>query len=392
MPSIHEHQAKDYFKQYGIPILYGQVVYNESQIDMAIDDVMSRSESDVVVVKAQIHAGGRGLGGGVKVCKSIEDAQQRAREILGMNLVTKQTGPEGKIVRRVYIESGCDIQDEYYLSLVVDRANECLSFVVSTEGGMNIEDVAHDSPEKILNEKIDPINELNDQNISNIISALNVHDSLQIEELSQIVKSLYKFAQEKDVNQIEINPLVRTKRGNFIALDAKVEFDDNATYKHPDVLELHDPNEVNSVEFEASSVGLNYIQVDGNIGCMVNGAGLAMATMDTVKHCGGNPANFLDVGGGANQEMVEKALKMITSDDSVNSIFVNIFGGIVKCDMIATAIVEGVKSSGISLPMIVRLQGTNSEEGRRIVMESGLGMIYVDDFLEAAKKAVKLAS
>ena len=337
------------------------------------------------MVKAQIHAGGRGKGGGVKIAKSIEEVENYVDQIMGMQLVTHQTGPEGKKVRRVYIEEGSNIVDEIYLSLLVDRQSSQVSFIVSTEGGVNIEEVAEETPEKITTVSIDPLDGVTSQDIDTLSLALNLDGDLK-SQASSLFKNLYSAFVETDMSLLEINPLVITKENNIICLDAKVNFDSNALFRHPEYQDLLDPSEEDAAELKASEFGLSYIKLDGNIGCLVNGAGLAMATMDIIKLYGAEPANFLDVGGAATKDLVTEAFKIILSDDSVEGILVNIFGGIMRCDVVAEGIISAANEVNISVPLVVRLEGTNVELGKKIIQESDLSIISASDLDDAAKK------
>jgi succinyl-CoA synthetase beta subunit len=385
--NIHEYQAKEIFREYGVPVPRGQVAFT---VDEAVEAAKNLG-GNLWVVKAQIHAGGRGLGGGVKLAKSIDEVRHWADEILGMTLVTHQTGPEGKLVQKVYIEEGADIQKEYYLGMLLDRALEMPVMMASTEGGMEIEKVAEESPEKIVKVHIDPA--IGFQGFHGRQLAFGL--GLKKEEIGPFIKfaqALYKVYMDKDAEMIEINPLIKTGDGKFLALDAKMGFDDNALGRHPDILEMRDLSEEEPTEVEAKQHGLSYIKLDGNVGCMVNGAGLAMATMDIIKHEGGEPANFLDVGGGANPETVAKGFEIILKDPNVKAIFVNIFGGIVRCDRVANGILEATKLTDVNVPVIVRLDGTNAEEAAEILKNAGIkNIISATDLADGAKKAVEAA-
>jgi len=383
--NIHEHQAKELLVKYGVKILDGFVAFSPEQ---AIE-VAKKIKTPVKVIKAQIHAGGRGKAGGVKIAKNDEDVKKYANEIFGKTLVTHQTGPEGRVVKRLYVESGCNIKKEYYLSAVVDRATSSVVFVASSEGGMDIEEVAEKHPEKIIKVSINPASGYFSSYARTLGFAIGL-DFNQVKEFSKIVEGVYKFCLDKDAGQVEINPLVETVEGEFIALDAKVNFDSNALFRHKDIVELRDFSEEEPLEIEASKYDLSYVKMDGNIGCMVNGAGLAMATMDIIKLYGKEPANFLDVGGGANQEKVTAAFKIILSDPSVKGILVNIFGGIMRCDIIANGIIAAAKEIGIKVPLVVRLEGTNVELGKKIINESGLKITAASDLEDAAKKITSL--
>ena len=385
--NIHEYQAKEIFRAYGVPVPRGQVAFT---VDEAVEAAKTLG-GKIWVVKAQIHAGGRGLGGGVKLAKSIDEVRHWADEILGMTLVTHQTGPEGKLVQKVYIEEGADIAKEYYLGMLLDRAAEMPVMMASTEGGMEIEKVAEETPEKIVKVNIDPA--IGFQGFHGRKLAFGL--GLAKEEIGPFIKfaqALYNVYMDKDAEMIEINPLIKTGDGKFLALDAKMGFDDNALGRHPDILEMRDLSEEEPTEVEAKQHGLSYIKLDGNVGCMVNGAGLAMATMDIIKHEGGEPANFLDVGGGANPETVAKGFEIILKDPNVKAIFVNIFGGIVRCDRVANGILEATKITDVNVPVVVRLDGTNAEEAAEILKNAGIkNIISATDLADGAKKAVEAA-
>jgi succinyl-CoA synthetase beta subunit len=383
--NIHEYQAKELFKSYDIPVSTGSVAYTVDEIESAANSV----SGPTWVVKAQIHAGGRGKGGGVKVVGSAEDAIVEAKKMFGMNLITPQTGPEGKLVQRLYIENGSDIKKELYLSCLVDRATSKVAFIVSKMGGMDIEKVAEETPDEITTVFIEPSTGITDIDIKKIASSLELSGSL-VDQLDGLVKNLYKFFTEKDASLLEINPLIITDNDKLICLDAKVNFDDNALYRHPEIEELRDPNEEDKYELEAAKYDLAYIKLDGSIGCMVNGAGLAMASLDIIKLYGGEPANFLDVGGGASKEKVTSAFKIILSDPGVKGILVNIFGGIMRCDIIADGIVAAAKELQINVPLVVRLEGTNVDEGKNILNNSGIDIVSAIDLDDAAKKIVEL--
>jgi len=383
--NIHEHQAKDIFREYNIPVSSGEVAYQKNEIE----NVVNKVDGPIWVVKAQIHAGGRGKGGGVKVVDSPEKAIEEANKMYEMNLITPQTGPSGRIVKRIYIEHGSDIEKELYLSCLVDRATSKVAFIVSKMGGMDIEAVAEDTPENITTVIIEPSIGVSEKNINEMFKALEISEA-QIEQFSQLVKNLYQFFIEKDASLVEINPLIVTTEKKLLCLDAKVNFDENALFKHPEIENLRDPNEEDIHEQEASKHDLAYIKLDGNIGCMVNGAGLAMASLDIIKLYGGEPANFLDVGGGASKEKVTNAFKIILSDKGVKGILVNIFGGIMRCNIIAEGIIAAAKELEISVPLVVRLEGTNVEEGKAILEKSDVDVIAANDLDDAAKKIVKL--
>ncbi len=383
--NIHEHQAKELFDGYDIPVSKGSVAYEKSQINEAVGKV----KGPIWVVKAQIHAGGRGKGGGVKVVSSKEEAVNEAEKMFGMNLITPQTGPAGKEVKRIYIENGSDIKKELYLSCLLDRATSKVAFIVSKMGGMDIEAVAKDIPENITTVQIEPSIGVTENDINTISKAFELKKDLE-GQLSDLIKNMYKFFLEKDASLVEVNPLIITETDKLLCLDAKVNFDDNALYRHPEIEELRDENEEDEYEREASKYDLAYIKLDGNIGCMVNGAGLAMASLDIIKMYGGEPANFLDVGGGASKEKVSSAFKIILSDKGVKGILVNIFGGIMRCDIIAEGIVAAAKELEISVPLVVRLEGTNVDEGKKILDNSSIEIISANDLDDAAKKIVKL--
>jgi len=381
--NIHEHQAKAVLREFGAPLVEGYPAFT-------IEEAMAAAKKlpgPIRVVKAQIHAGGRGKGGGVKIAKSLEEVETYANEILGMQLITPQTDAAGKKVSRIFIEAGADIADEFYLSMLVDRASSRVAFVVSTEGGMDIEAVAEETPEKIITIQIDPVTGCMPHHARRIAQALGLKGAVA-KQCGKLIPTLYKAFTEKDMSMLEINPLIVTKGGDLLVLDAKVGFDPNALFRHPDIMEMRDPSEEDPMELKASEFDLSYVKLDGNIGCMVNGAGLAMATMDIIKHYGSEPANFLDVGGGATKEKVTEAFKIITSDPNVNGILVNIFGGIMKCDIIAEGIVAAVKEVGLEAPLVVRLEGTNVEKGKEILANSGLKITPANDLEDAAQKIV----
>lgn len=382
--NIHEYQAKQIFKSYGIPVLEGALVTSPDQVEGAL----KKLDTSLWVVKAQIHAGGRGKAGGVKLAKSASGVRPLVEEMLGKVLVTHQTGPEGKEVQRVYIETGCDIEKEYYVACLVDRATSKVSFIGSSEGGMDIEEVAEKTPEKIQSIIVDPAVGLTAFQARELAFSMGFEGRAAI-KASGVFQKLYRVFEDKDASMVEINPLVETQDGNVLALDAKVNFDSNALYRHADVLELRDLSEEDPAEIEAQKYDLSFIKLDGNIGCLVNGAGLAMSTMDIIKLHGGNPANFLDVGGGANKEKVTEAFKIILEDKGVKAILVNIFGGIMKCDIIAEGVVAASKELGLSVPLVVRLAGTNVEKGKEILETSGLNIIPANTLGEAAQKVVE---
>ena len=383
--NIHEYQSKDLLREYGVNVPRGYVAYS---VEEAVENA-KKLDSEVTVVKAQIHAGGRGKAGGVKIAKNLEEVEKYADEILGKVLVTHQTGPEGKEVKRLLIEEGSNIDKEYYIGLVLDRKTSRVVLMGSEEGGMEIEEVAKETPEKIFYEVIDPLVGLTGFQARRMAFNLNFPNEM-INKVANLLVNLYKAFVDKDCMIAEINPLVTTKEGEVVALDAKINFDENALYRHPEILELRDLDEEDPNEIEASKHDLSYIQLDGNIGCMVNGAGLAMATMDIIKHHGGNPANFLDVGGDATADKVAEAFKIILSDDEVKGIFVNVFGGIMKCDNIAAGIIQATKQLGLDIPLVVRLEGTNVELGKKMLEESGLNIVAADSMADGAEKIVNL--
>ena len=381
--NIHEYQAKSLLAKFGVAVPKGGVAYTPKEAERIAKDLGGA----VWVVKAQIHAGGRGKGGGVKVVKSLKDVRDSAKKMLGMNLVTHQTGPEGKEVKRVYIEEGCDIARELYLGILVDRAAGRVTMMASTEGGVEIETVAAKTPEKILKVAIDPATGMQPFHARRLAFGLGLSGD-QVKNAVRFMLSLYNAFMSLDASLAEINPLVITKRGDVLALDAKMNFDDNSLFRHKDIQELRDEDEEDPAELEASKHDLNYIKLDGNIGCMVNGAGLAMATMDIIKLYGGSPANFLDVGGGATRERVTTAFKLILSDPNVEGILVNIFGGIMRCDVIAEGVVAAAREVSLHVPLVVRLEGTNVELGKKILNESGLAIVLADNLADAAEKIV----
>ncbi|HMF56212.1 MAG TPA: ADP-forming succinate--CoA ligase subunit beta [Pyrinomonadaceae bacterium] len=383
---IHEYQGKELLKKYGVAVPRGIVARSPEEAYHAAKEL----GTDIVVVKAQIHAGGRGLGGGVKLAKSADEAQEIARKMLGMKLVTHQTGPEGREVRVLLIEEGLPIDKEFYLGIVLDRASGRPVFMASSEGGMDIEKVAEHSPEKILRETVDPAVGFRSFQARKLAFGLGLPSDL-INQAAKFMQALYKAYEEMDASLVEINPFLLTKDKRLIALDAKVTFDDNAMYRHPDFAALRDLNEEEPLEIEASKFDLNYIKLDGNIACMVNGAGLAMATMDIIKIAGGEPANFLDVGGGASQERVEAAFKILLADENVRAVLINIFGGIVRCDMVARGVVGAAQNLGVNVPVVVRLEGTNVEEGQRVIRDSGMNFTVAKGMKDAAEKVVALA-
>ncbi len=386
--NIHEYQAKQIFAKYGVPTPRGIIANTPAQAVANAQELGGK----IWVVKAQIHAGGRGLGGGVKLARSAEEVETLAKEILGMTLVTHQTGPEGKLVQKVYIEEGADIQDELYLGVVLDRAKEMPIIMASTEGGMEIENVAHNTPEKIIKVAVDPAIGFQGFHGRELVFGLGITDPTEQKNLISFASKLYKLYIENDAEMIEINPLIKTGKGEFLALDGKMGFDDSALGRHPDIEDMRDISEEDADEREASQYGLSYISLDGEIGCMVNGAGLAMGTMDTINYMGGTPANFLDVGGKANAETVAKGFEIILKNPKVKAIFVNIFGGIVRCDRIANGILEATKMVDVRVPVIVRLDGTNAPEAAEILKNANIAnVIAATDLADGAAKAVKAA-
>jgi len=383
--NIHEYQGKEILRKYGVTVPNGKVAFSPEEAVKVAKEL----GSNVIVVKAQIHAGGRGKAGGVKIAKNLEEVRTYAKELLGKVLVTHQTGPEGKEVKRLYIEEGSDIKKEYYLSFVLDRATSRVTLMGSEEGGMDIEEVAEHSPEKIFKEVIDPVTGLLAFQARRMAFNMNIPAKL-VNKAVKLMLGLYEAFVEKDTSILEINPLVVTGNDEVVALDAKFNFDGNGLYRHKDIVELRDFDEEDPKEIEASKYDLSYISLDGNIGCMVNGAGLAMATMDTISYYGGSPANFLDVGGGATAEKVTEAFKIILSDPNVKGIFVNIFGGIMKCDVIANGVITAAKEVGLSVPLVVRLEGTNVELGKELLNASGLNIVAADSMADGAEKIVEL--
>ncbi len=382
--NIHEHQAKKILKEYGAPVSNGVVILKISEIREKILKLKSKQ----FVLKAQIHAGGRGKAGGVKLIKNLADLEKEAAKMMGKTLITHQTGPEGKQVRRLYIEEASDISREFYLSCLVDRESSKIAFISSTEGGMDIEKVASESPDKIITTKIELKDQLEADEIEKIIDPFKFNED-QKKEALKLVQALYKILIQQDANLIEINPLIITKKGKIICLDAKMNFDDNAMFRRPDILKLRDFNEEDPIETEASKFDLAYIKLNGSIGCMVNGAGLAMATMDIIKLYGKEPANFLDVGGGASKEKVAAAFKLILSDKNVKGILINIFGGIMRCDVLAQGVLDAAKEINLSVPLVVRLAGTNFKQGKEILDKSNLKILSASDLNDAAQKIVE---
>ena len=382
--NIHEHQAKEILKKYGAIVPAG--VFSTS-----VDDLIEKAKNlktEKYVLKAQIHAGGRGKAGGVKILNTLEELKNSANELLGKTLVTHQTGPEGREVKRLYVEESSNIEKEFYLSCLVDRASSKIAFISSDQGGMDIEEVASSNPEKIITTKVDIAEEISDADCESVIKIFDLKSDSKDQVIS-LIKSIYKMFISTDANMVEVNPLILTKEGKIVCLDAKVNFDSNALFRHPEILELRDLNEEDPTEIEASKHDLAYIKLDGSIGCMVNGAGLAMATMDIIKLYGKEPANFLDVGGGASKEKVSAAFKIILSDKNVKGILINIFGGIMRCDVLAQGVVDAAKEINISVPLVVRLAGTNFKEGKEILDNSGLKLISAENLDDAAKKIVE---
>ncbi|WP_075506080.1 ADP-forming succinate--CoA ligase subunit beta [Candidatus Pelagibacter communis] len=382
--NIHEHQAKEILKKYGAIVPAGF-------FSTSVDDLIEKAKNlktEKYVLKAQIHAGGRGKAGGVKILNTLEELKNSANELLGKTLVTHQTGPEGREVKRLYVEESSNIEKEFYLSCLVDRASSKIAFISSDQGGMDIEEVASSNPEKIITTKVDIAEEISDADCESVIKIFDLKSDAKDQAIS-LIKSIYKMFISTDANMVEVNPLILTKEGKIVCLDAKVNFDSNALFRHPEILELRDLNEEDPTEIEASKHDLAYIKLDGSIGCMVNGAGLAMATMDIIKLYGKEPANFLDVGGGASKEKVSAAFKIILSDKNVKGILINIFGGIMRCDVLAQGVVDAAKEINISVPLVVRLAGTNFKEGKEILDNSGLKLISAENLDDAAKKIVE---
>jgi succinyl-CoA synthetase beta subunit len=387
---IHEYQGKQILARYGVPVPKGEPAFRVEEVGPIAERLIAETGSPIVVVKAQIHAGGRGKGGGVKVAKGgPTDAQAIAEKILGMQLITKQTGPEGTKVRRLYIEQGLDIDREIYLAMLTDRDTRRIAVIASAEGGMDIEEVAAHTPEKILTLHIDPVLGLAGYQARSIAFFLGIREKGTQRQFLKLLDNLYRCYLAEDCSMLEINPLIITKKGDVLALDAKVNFDDNADFRHPEWDELRDTDEEDPVELEAKRAGFSYVSLDGDIGCLVNGAGLAMATMDIILHCGGQPANFLDVGGGASKERVTAAFRTILKSPHVRGIFVNIFGGIMRCDVVAAGVVEATKELGLKVPLVVRLEGTNVEQGKRILNESGLAIQAASSMGEGARMIVE---
>ena len=383
--NIHEYQAKELLKKFGAPVPNG--VHGETSKDLLNKSKLLNTEK--YVLKAQIHSGGRGKAGGIKITNSLEELKQAADQMLGKTLITNQSGPKGKKVKKLYVEESSRIDKEFYLSCLVDRAKSKIAFISCLEGGMDIEEIANKNPEKIITTRIDVEKEISDLDCEKVIDVFKLEYDVK-DQAIELIKSMYRLFIEKDASLIEINPLVLTKENNILCLDAKINFDDNGIFRHPDIYELRDLNEEDPTEIEANKKELSYIKLDGNIGCMVNGAGLAMATMDIIKLFGGSPANFLDVGGGASKDKVAAAFKMILSDKNVKGILINIFGGIMRCDVLALGVVEAAKEMKIDIPLVVRLAGTNYEKGKKILDDSKLKIISALDLSEAAKKVVEI--
>ena len=383
--NIHEYQAKEILKKYGVPIPNGVAVLDIKQLKNKIKNLNSTN----LILKAQIHAGGRGKAGGIKLVKSFEEAIKESEKMFGKILVTKQTGSMGKKVQRLYFEEICEIKKEFYLSCLVDRSSAKIAFISCAEGGVDIEEIAKNNPKKIITIKLNFSKSVAEKDINKIIQPFNLSEKLK-KQAQNLIRSIYKVLIEKDASLIEINPLIITEKNHLLCLDAKINFDDNALYRHPEILSLKDPNEEDPIETKASNHNLAYIKLDGKIGCMVNGAGLAMATMDIIKLYGGEPANFLDVGGGASKEKVSEAFKIILSDKNVKGILINIFGGIMRCDVLAQGVVEAAKETNLTLPLVVRLAGTNVELGKKILEKSKLKIISAKNLSEAAKKIVEV--
>jgi len=382
--NIHEHQAKEILRKFGAPVPNGVPVFNLNELNDAVKKIKTRK----IVLKAQIHAGGRGKAGGVKVVNNFDELKKEADELFGKVLITHQTGPQGREVKRLYLEDASEIDQEFYLSCLVDRASSKIAFISSAEGGMDIEEVASKTPEKIITTRLNIDEKVKDNDVLNILKPYNLKDSA-LDDGKKIIQALYQALIKTDANLIEVNPLILTKDNKVICLDAKINFDDNALFRHPEILEYRDFNEEEPMEIEASKHDLAYIKLDGQIGCMVNGAGLAMATMDIINLYGSEPANFLDVGGGASKEKVSAAFKIILSDKNVKGILINIFGGIMKCDVIAEGVIAAAKETKLNIPLVVRLAGTNFEKGKEILNNSGLTIIPADNLNDAAKKIVK---
>ena len=383
--NIHEHQAKDLLRTFGAPIPKGVVIYNISELSEKVKTLNTNN----LVIKAQIHAGGRGKAGGIKIVHNIDELKIQAKNLFGTKLITHQTGLQGKEVKRLYLEETCDIAKEFYLSCLVDRSSSKIAFISSAEGGVNIEDVAKNNPKKVITTKINLSKTVNETDIKKIIRPFSLSGKSK-KQAFNLIQSIYRILIDKDASLIEVNPLVLTKGDDLLCLDAKINFDDNALYRHPDIISLKDPNEEDPIETEARKYDLAYIKLDGKIGCMVNGAGLAMATMDIIKLYGSKPANFLDVGGGASKEKVSAAFKIILSDKNVDGVLINIFGGIMRCDVLAQGVIEAAKETNLSVPLVVRLAGTNVELGKQILKKSNLKIISANNLADAAKKIIEV--
>jgi len=382
--NIHEHQAKEIFRKFNIKVPNGVVIYSEEEIDTKFKIL----KTNKIALKAQIHAGGRGKAGGIKIVNGIDELKKEVQNLFGKKLITHQTGPDGREIKRLYLEETCNIEKEFYLSCIVDRSSSNIAFISSVQGGINIEEVAKSNPEKIVTVKIKLSKSVDESDVNKILETFSLSEKSK-RQGNQLIQSIYKILIEKDANLIEINPLVLTNDDDLLCLDAKINFDDNALYRHPDIIKLKDLNEEDPTETEASKHQLSYIKLDGKIGCMVNGAGLAMATMDIIKLYGSEPANFLDVGGGASKEKVSAAFKIILSDKNVKGILINIFGGIMRCDVLARGVIEAVKETDLSVPLVVRLEGTNVELGKEILKKSKLKIISANNLADAAKKIVE---
>ncbi len=383
--NIHEHQAKEILKKFGVKVPNGIVIFSLDEIENKFKSL----NTEKIALKAQIHAGGRGKAGGIKITNNLNELKKNAKDLFGKKLVTHQTGPQGRIIKRLYLEETCNIEKEFYLSCLVDRSSAKIAFISCADGGMDIEEVAKKNPEKIITTRINICNKVSNEDLAKIIQPYNLSKNLENQAFDTI-QSIYKVLIEKDANLIEINPLILTKDQKLLCLDAKINFDDNALYRHPEISSLKDLNEENPIETEASKHNLAYIKLDGSIGCMVNGAGLAMATMDIIKLYGSEPANFLDVGGGASKEKVSAAFKIILSDKNVKGILINIFGGIMRCDVLAEGVVEAAKETDLKIPLVVRLAGTNVELGKEILKKSGLKIISASNLADAAKKIIEI--
>ena len=383
--NIHEHQAKEIFRKFNIKVPNGVVIYSEEEIDKKFKIL----KTNKIALKAQIHAGGRGKAGGIKIVNGIDELKKEVQNLFGKKLITHQTGPDGREIKRLYLEETCNIEKEFYLSCIVDRSSSNIAFISSVQGGINIEEVAKSNPEKIVTVKIKLSKSVDESDVNKILETFSLSEKSK-RQGNQLIQSIYKILIEKDANLIEINPLVLTNDDDLLCLDAKINFDDNALYRHPDIIKLKDLNEEDPTETEASKHQLSYIKLDGKIGCMVNGAGLAMATMDIIKLYGSEPANFLDVGGGASKEKVSAAFKIILSDKNVKGILINIFGGIMRCDVLARGVIEAVKETDLSVPLVVRLEGTNVELGKEILKKSKLKIISANNLADAAKKIIEV--